>query len=47
LDAERAIEFLWKIRDLSAIVAPNLPDAACVMRARHDARDRGVIYITK
>ena len=27
--------------------APNLPDATCVMRALCDARDRGVIYITK
>jgi hypothetical protein len=36
-----------EIRDLSAIVAPNLPDATCVMRALRDARDRGVIYITK
>jgi hypothetical protein len=47
LDAKRSIESLWKIRDLSAIVAPNLPDATCVMRALRDARDRGVIYITK
>jgi hypothetical protein len=36
-----------EIRDLSAIVAPNLPDATCMMRALPDARDRGVIYITK
>jgi len=35
------------MRDLSAIVAPNLPDGTCVMRALRDARDRGVIYITK
>jgi hypothetical protein len=41
------IESLWKIRDLGAIVAPNLRDATCVMRALRDARDRGVIYITK